>query len=106
LGSQLIYKKDFMTDRHTVCVIAVADDSKTILQSLGSLLKSADYAVRLFASATAMLEHGCVASDAAAPVFGVNQFVGAPRSLRIIVALRSTCLLPAMLQFHTIKVTR
>ena len=41
--------------------IAVVDDDQRILESLGILLESADYAVRLFSSATALLESGCIA---------------------------------------------
>ena len=41
--------------------IAVVDDDQRILESLGNLLESADYAVRLFSSATALLESGCIA---------------------------------------------
>lgn len=40
--------------------IAVVDDDQRILESLGNLLESADYAVRLFSSATALLESGCL----------------------------------------------
>jgi FixJ family two-component response regulator len=39
----------------------VVDDDRRILESLGNLLESADYAVRLFPSATALLESGCLA---------------------------------------------
>jgi FixJ family two-component response regulator len=42
-------------------IIAVVDDDPRILESLGNLLESADYAVRLFASATTLIESGCVA---------------------------------------------
>jgi FixJ family two-component response regulator len=42
-------------------IIAVVDDDQRILVSLGNLLESADYAVRLFPSATALLESGCLA---------------------------------------------
>ena len=41
--------------------IAVVDDDQRILESLGNLLESADYSVRLFPSATALLESGCLA---------------------------------------------
>ena len=40
--------------------IAVVDDDQRILQSLASLLESADHAVRLFASAAALIESGCL----------------------------------------------
>jgi len=49
-----------MTDDPAVSIIAVVDDDQTILQSLGSLLESADHAVRLFASASTLLESGCL----------------------------------------------
>ena len=42
-----------MTVRTPVFVVAVVDDDQGILQSLEYLLESADYAVRLFASAAA-----------------------------------------------------
>ena len=41
--------------------IAVVDDDRGILDSIASLLESADFAVRLFASSNALLESGCVA---------------------------------------------
>jgi FixJ family two-component response regulator len=50
-----------MTDRPPAFVIAVVDDDQRILESLRNLLESADHAVRLFSSATALLESGCVA---------------------------------------------
>ena len=50
-----------MTDRPPAFIIAVVDDDQRILKSLGSLLESADHAVRLFSSATALLDSGCVA---------------------------------------------
>lgn len=40
--------------------IAVVDDDRRILEALGNLLESADFAVRLFDSATAMLESRCL----------------------------------------------
>ena len=39
----------------------MVDDDPRILESLGNLLESADYAVRLFASAAALLDSGCLA---------------------------------------------
>jgi FixJ family two-component response regulator len=42
-------------------IIAVVDDDRRILESLGNLLESADYAVRLFSTATALLDSGCLA---------------------------------------------
>jgi FixJ family two-component response regulator len=38
----------------------VVDDEQSILQSLEYLLESADYAVRLFISATDLLDSGCL----------------------------------------------
>ena len=55
-------------------IVAVADDDPRILESLGILLESAGYAVRLFSSATALLESGglreidCLISDVGMPV--------------------------------------
>jgi FixJ family two-component response regulator len=42
-------------------VIAVVDDDPGILRSLGYLLESADYRVRLFASGAALLDSSCLA---------------------------------------------
>jgi FixJ family two-component response regulator len=42
-------------------VIAAVDDDQTVLKSLQTLLESADYAVRIFASGPALLESGCIA---------------------------------------------
>jgi FixJ family two-component response regulator len=59
-------------------VVAVVDDDQGILQSLGYLLESADYAVRLFASAAELLESGafaeidCLISDVDMP--GIDGF--------------------------------
>ena len=50
-----------MTLRTPPFVVAVVDDDQGILLSLESLLESADYVVRLFASAAALLESGCLA---------------------------------------------
>jgi FixJ family two-component response regulator len=49
-----------MTDHPRRSVIAVVDDDQRILESLEILLESADYGVRLFSSATALLESGCL----------------------------------------------
>ena len=55
-------------------LIAVVDDDQRILQSLENLLESAGYAVRLFASAAALLEApglgqiACVLSDINMPL--------------------------------------
>ena len=45
-----------MTDSHSDFIIAVVDDDHGILESLESLLLSANYAVRMFTSADALLE--------------------------------------------------
>src|SRR5690348_7077837 len=45
-------------------VIAVVDDDQSIQQSVQFLLESADYAVRLYSSATALLESGSVSEIA------------------------------------------
>ena len=52
-----------MTSTHRLpgFAIAVVDDDPRILESLGNLLESADYAVRAFASAAALLDSGCLA---------------------------------------------
>ena len=47
-----------MTDQPPGFTVAVVDDDQRILESLENLLASADYAVRLFASAAALLESG------------------------------------------------
>ena len=55
-------------------IIAVVDDDQRILESLEILLESAGYDVRLFSSATALLESGglkeidCLISDVGMPV--------------------------------------
>jgi len=50
-----------MIVRTPVFVVAVVDDDQGILQSLEYLLESADYTARLFVSAAALLESGCLA---------------------------------------------
>ena len=58
-----------MSSRPLVSVVAVVDDDPSILRSLEYLLESADYDVRLFTSAAALLscdclpEIGCMISD-------------------------------------------
>ncbi len=49
-----------MTDRPSGFVVAVVDDDQSILRSLEYLLESADHAVRLFTSGTALLGSGCL----------------------------------------------
>lgn len=50
-----------MTDHAFAFVVAVVDDDQGVLRSLEYLLESADYAVRLFASGTELLEGGALA---------------------------------------------
>src|ERR1700730_6413595 len=50
-----------MIDHFPGFTIAVVDDDRRILESLKNLLESADYAVRSFASAAALLESDCLA---------------------------------------------
>jgi FixJ family two-component response regulator len=63
-----------MTDDPRRPLIAVVDDDPGMLESIESLLNSADYEVRLFSSAAALLESGgvpeidCLISDVAMPV--------------------------------------
>lgn len=58
-----------MTHQPSRFVVAVVDDDHGILQSLEYLLESADYGVRLFRSASALLDSGslsqidCLISD-------------------------------------------
>jgi FixJ family two-component response regulator len=50
-----------MTEHSPRFIIAVVDDDPSILESFELLLESAGHAARLFASATALLESGCLA---------------------------------------------
>lgn len=49
-----------MTHQPSGFVVAVVDDDQGILRSLEYLLESADYAVRVFTSGTALLDSGCL----------------------------------------------
>jgi FixJ family two-component response regulator len=49
-----------MTEHPPHFVVAVVDDDQGILRSLEYLLESADYGARLFASAAALLDSGCL----------------------------------------------
>jgi FixJ family two-component response regulator len=49
-----------MTKHPPPYIIAVVDDDPSLLQSIRNLLESEDYIVRLFASAAALLESGCL----------------------------------------------
>lgn len=50
-----------MADARTQLIVAVVDDDPGVLRSLQLLLESADYGVRLFGSAAALLGSGCLA---------------------------------------------
>ena len=77
-----------MTDRPPGYIIAVVDDDQRILGSLQSLLESADHAVRLFASAAALLESGslaqidCLISDIDMPVMDGLELLRVVRATR------------------------
>lgn len=49
-----------MTEQPSGFVVAVVDDDQSILRSIEYLLESADHAVRLFTSGTALLDSGCL----------------------------------------------
>jgi FixJ family two-component response regulator len=77
-----------MTDHPFEFTIAVVDDDQRILGSLQSLLESADHAVRLFASAAALLESGslaqidCLISDIDMPVMDGLELLRVVRATR------------------------
>ena len=77
-----------MTDHRHRSVIAVVDDDRRILESLEILLDSADYDVRLFSTATALLESGglseidCLISDVAMPVMDGYELARAVQAAR------------------------
>jgi FixJ family two-component response regulator len=77
-----------VTDQSPGSIVAVVDDDQRILESLESLLESADHVVRLFASAAALLESGsleaidCLISDIDMPLMDGNEL------LRVIHAAR------------------
>ena len=77
-----------MPDQARRPVVAAVDDDQRILESVELLLESADYDVRLFSSARALLESGglheidCLISDVGMPVmdgFALAQAVQAAR---------------------------
>ena len=76
------------TDDPRRSIIAVVDDDQRILGSLEILLESAGYAVRLFCSATALLESGgireldCLISDVGMPVMDGFELVRAIETAR------------------------
>ena len=77
-----------MTDHPRRSVIAVVDDDPGMLESIESLLNSADYEVRLFSTATALLESGvvpyvdCLISDVAMPVMDGLELARAVQAAR------------------------
>ena len=77
-----------MADRPRPSVIAVVDDDPGILESIESLLNSADYEVRVFSTATAMLESGnlpeidCLISDVAMPLMDGFELARAVQAAR------------------------
>ena len=77
-----------MADHPRPFVIAVVDDDPGILESIESLLNSADYEVRLFSTATALLESGglaeidCLISDVAMPLMDGFELARAVQAAR------------------------
>ena len=77
-----------MTDDPRRSVIAVVDDDPGILESIESLLNSADYEVRRFSTATALLESGsiqeidCLISDVAMPLMDGFELARAVQAAR------------------------
>jgi FixJ family two-component response regulator len=77
-----------MTDHPRRSVIAVVDDDPGMLQSIESLLTSADYEVRLFSTATGFLESGglpeidCLISDVAMPFMDGSELTRAVQAAR------------------------
>jgi len=76
-----------MTDHHR-SLIAVVDDDQRVLESLEMLLDSADYDVRIFSTATALLESGgltdmdCLISDVAMPLMDGFELARAVQAAR------------------------
>jgi FixJ family two-component response regulator len=87
-ASHSYWAKTSMTDHPPGYVIAVVDDDPGILRSLENLLESADHAARVFASADALLESGCLAeidcliSDIDMPVVDGFELLRAVRAAR------------------------
>jgi FixJ family two-component response regulator len=76
------------TDHPRHSVIAVVDDDRSVLESLAMLLASAEYDVRLFESARALLESGglreidCLISDVGMPVMDGFELARTVRAAR------------------------
>ena len=76
------------TDHPRRSVIAVVDDDRSVLESLAMLLASAEYDVRLFESARALLESGglreidCLISDVGMPVMDGFELARTVRAAR------------------------
>jgi FixJ family two-component response regulator len=77
-----------MTDPRPNVIIGVVDDDLRVLESLENLLESADYGVRLFSSAKALLESthfpemDCLISDINMPVMDGCDLLRAVNSAR------------------------
>jgi FixJ family two-component response regulator len=77
-----------MTELRPSCIIGVVDDDQGILESLRNLLESADYGVRLFGSAKALLESAdlpeidCLISDIDMPVMDGLELLRSVRAAR------------------------
>jgi len=77
-----------MADHPRPPVIAVVDDDPGILESIEGLLNSADYEVRLFSTAAALLESGglpdidCLISDVAMPLMDGFELARAVQTAR------------------------
>jgi len=77
-----------MTDHPRRSVIAVVDDEPGMLESIESLLNSADYDVRPFSSAAALLESGvlpeidCLISDVVMPLMDGLELAQAVQAAR------------------------
>jgi len=77
-----------MSDPASRFMVAVVDDDRRVLGSLAALLESADYVVRSFDSAAAMLESGslaeidCLISDVGMPVMDGFELLQRVRAAR------------------------
>jgi FixJ family two-component response regulator len=77
-----------MSDPASRFMVAVVDDDRRVLGSLAALLESADYVVRPFDSAAAMLESGslaeidCLISDVGMPVMDGFELLQRVRAAR------------------------